>query len=140
MTGFVQGYDCGHAEAWRTLQRQTALAQLDSEWMVEREQYLVRGRGGPHVPTRDGGLVVRGWAWVFLGALGLLMVATFSFPPGATFSSPPGVLLFYALLIAFGAYEIRHGYRKAERYEAALAVYQRRRQALVDQAGPGNTA
>jgi hypothetical protein len=111
----------GHLEE---IKRQNDVAQLDREWAMERERYMVPGRYGyRYVPNRGmsllGGLLVTGFGilWTVMAAS---MVAPVFFP------------LFGLLFIFAGLGVSAYSFLQANRYEEARLRYQRRRAQLLD--------
>ena len=105
------------------IKRQNDVAQLDREWAMEREQYMVPGRYGyRYLPSRGmslfGGIVITGF-----GLLWTVMAAS----TGAPVFFPIFGLLFIFAGIGMSAYS----FFQANRYEEARLRYQRRRAQLL---------
>ena len=135
---------------------QNELAQLDREWELEREKYMVTGRYGQrHIPTTSesaiGGTLVVGFGVIWtLGAV-VMAVAVFGFfnfasdhfsdhpaagPASAAFSIFPCLFpCFGVLFIAAGIVMSKRAYAKAQQYERAHEAYQRRRRELLAHRG-----
>jgi hypothetical protein len=111
----------GHLEE---IKHQNDVAQVDREWAMERERYMVTGRYGVrYLPNRSmsllGGALVAGF-----GLLWTLMAAGM----GA-----PGLFPVFGLLfILFGVGISIHSFLQANRYEEARLRYQRRRAELLN--------
>ncbi|AMV33681.1 hypothetical protein VN12_16250 [Pirellula sp. SH-Sr6A] len=107
---------------------QNELAQLDREWELERENYMVAGRyGHKYIPGKAssafGGLFVVGF-----GVIWTVIAATVTRIGGAgVFSIFP---LFGVLFVLFGAGMSFMAFVKAGQYEEAHERYQRRRREL----------
>ena len=114
----------GHLEE---IQRQNDVAQLDREWAMERERYMVHGRYGyRYLPSRGmsllGGLMVCGFGLVWT-VMAASMGAPVFFP------------IFGLLFIFFGIAVSANAFLKAGQYEEARLHYQRRRQLLNHKKG-----
>ena len=105
---------------------QNQLEQMDREWMIERERYMIHGKHGSHLPTEDraAGTVMG----VFVIAFGVIwtIIAGVAFPPMA---------LFGVFFIGFAIYGLMSGNRKAQEYRAAEERYQSRRRAVLEALG-----
>src|SRR5262245_9661928 len=118
------------ADQLAEVKHQNELAQIDREWQIERQQYMVQGRyGTTHVPTPGMGI---GTA-VVGGAFGLFwtimaIAITGGAPDEGAFSIAKvcfpliGIVL-TAGTIGYGIYT----YSRAQRYQQAFATYQARR-------------
>lgn len=108
---------------------QNEISQLDREWELERENYLITGRyGGRHVPTRSGS-VIGGMVIVGFGTFWTIVAFTI------THNSPwPFIAavfpLFGILFVIGGAAMSAHSFIQAGKYEAAYHRYQERREQL----------
>jgi hypothetical protein len=105
------------------IERQNEVAQLDREWAMERERFMVPGRYGyRYLPSRGtslvGGVVITGF-----GLLWTVMAASM----GAPAFFPIFGLIFVFAGIATSAYS----FFQAQRYEEARLHYQRRRAQLL---------
>jgi hypothetical protein len=110
----------GHLEE---IKRQNDVEQLDREWAMERERYLVTGRYGYRSVPSQGASLLGG---IVIVAFGILWTALAS-GIGGGFASMFGVLFILA-----GAGISIYSFIKAGQYELARQQYQRRRAALVN--------
>jgi hypothetical protein len=115
------------------LRIQNQIAQLDREWEIESQQYMMSGRyGQQYRPSKWIGLLI-GLMAVVGG--GIWTVTAFSMSsgleraPGAFSLFPFFGLVFIAFGVGIGVYT----FVQANRYEEAYARYQARRTALLDQ-------
>lgn len=124
----------------RTEQR-NALAQLDREWEMDRENYMIATKhGGKHIPTRSesaiAGTVITifgvFWTIMALGitGMGAAMMGGPGGPPGVFALIPCVFPAFGVLFIVLGIYQSMSAYDKATRYESAKARYEARRRQL----------
>ncbi len=111
------------------IRHQNEIAQLDREWQLDRERYMVAGRYGyRYVPNKAmsliGGIVIAGFGtfWTIMAAG---MGAPVFFP------------LFGVLFVLAGIGMSVYGFIKAGQYADAYGRYQRRRAALLNR---GDTA
>ncbi|WP_425398458.1 hypothetical protein [Aeoliella sp.] len=111
------------------IQMQNAVTQLDREWELERENYMVANKYGVRrMPTKAGsafgGLMLAGFGvfWTIMAA-GIAGGA----PGGIGFVFP----LFGVLFIVFGVGASIHAFSKADAYNKAQRRYRRRRQDLL---------
>jgi len=110
------------------IKQQNAVAQLDREWMMEREQYMITGRyGRRHLPTQGmsliGGIVI-----VAFGLLWTAFAATITQGFGPVGTCFP---LFGVVFVLAGLAMSIYSYAVAGRYRQAYHQYQRRRAALL---------
>ncbi len=116
------------------LQRRSAIAELDRQWELEREQFYVTGKHGHrHLPT-EGGSIVGGIVITVFGAIWTAI--TCGMAGMAANHSGPGMLvgifpLFGVAFIAFGIWNAFSSYNKADAYKKAEANYRRQRQDLL---------
>jgi hypothetical protein len=111
----------GHLEEIR---QQNDVAQLDREWAIEREQYMVAGRYGYRYLPNKGMSVLGGIIACAFGIFWTMMAASM----GA-----PGLFpAFGVLFILFGVGVSVYSFTKATRYEEARRRYQRRRSELLN--------
>lgn len=107
------------------IKRQNEVAELDRQWALERERYMVTGRHGHgygnEIPSQ--GMSVLGG--VFIVGFGLLWTIL-----AASIGAPVFFPLFGVLFILFGIGASVHAYTKATEYEQAQKRYQRRRAQL----------
>jgi Short C-terminal domain len=115
------------------LRIQNQIAQLDREWEIESQGFMMRGRyGQQYRPSKWGGLIV-GLVAVVGG--GIWTVTAFSMSsgmeraPGAFSLFPYFGFVFIAFGVGIGVYT----FVQANRYEEAYAKYQARRTALLHQ-------
>ncbi|MFO1065133.1 MAG: SHOCT domain-containing protein [Pirellulales bacterium] len=109
------------------LKQQNAVAQLDREWELERENYMVRGKHGHrYLPSRAGSVI----GGIFLGGFGCawLAIADSMAKAGGLFAIFP---LFGILFILFGVGMSAVSFVKAGKYEEAQERYQQRRRELL---------
>lgn len=112
------------------IKAQNELAQLDREWSLERENYMVEGQHGhKHIPGKIssvlGGLFIVGF-----GIFWTVMAASMTgFGEAGVFSIFP---LFGILFILFGAGMSIRAFVKAGQYEEAQERYQRRRREVLN--------
>lgn len=112
------------------VRHQNELAQIDRQWQIEREQYLIPDRyGRRHVPTAGfgiGGAVVGGLFGVFW------TIMAFAITSGAPDHGPFSIakvafplfgVVFTVAAIGYGLYTAS----RAEKYQAAFRAYQQRR-------------
>ena len=112
------------AEDVDAIRLQNELEQLDREWMMEREQYMVRDKHGrTHIPS-EGGSALMGVIVVVFGIFWTLM----AFNMGAPAFFP----LFGLIFIGFGIYQTVTNMGKASAYEEAERVYRRKRRQILD--------
>ena len=121
------------AEQIDDLQRRTAIAELDRQWEMEREQYYVADKDGHrHLPT-EGGSIVGG---IVITVFGVIWTAvTCGFTGAAASHGGPGFLvglfpLFGIVFIAAGIWNALNSYNKADAYQKAEARYRREREEL----------
>ncbi len=112
---------------------QNDLAQIDREWQIERQKYLLSDRYGRwQVPTAGMGIGIAIGGGLFGAFWTVMAIAiTGSAPDFAPFAVAKIVfplfgLLFIGAAIGFGIY----CYRRAQQYESAFAAYQARRRAV----------
>ena len=109
---------------------QNDLSQIDREWEIERETYLIPDKyGRRHVPSVGMSVGIAAFGGVF-GVLWTIMAfaITNSAPDFGPFSImrivfPLFGLVFIGAAIGFGAYS----YSRAQKYNAAFFAYQTRR-------------
>jgi hypothetical protein len=118
------------ADQLAEVRHQNELAQIDREWEIERQQYLIRSKYGiAHVPSVGMGI---GTA-VFGGAFGLFWTimataTTWAAPDVGPFSIAKIVfplfgIIFIVAAISYGAYCVS----KAKKYQEAFDAYKARR-------------
>ena len=115
---------------------QNELERLDREWMLEKEQYMVRGKDGHlSVPSRPasiaGGViaVVFGLFWTIMAAG---IVGVFSGVGGRGFGVVGGLFPCFGLLfIGLGIAASIHHYSKASDFELRQRQYHHARQRLL---------
>ncbi len=112
------------------IRKQNQVAQLDRQWSIEREKYLVSHRRGPSTIPTQGSSIAGGVVIVLFGVFWTAMAASIAsfapFPIGILF---PG---FGILFIIFGVANAIRSFSKAEQYAVAEAEYKRRRQEIID--------
>ena len=127
----------GHAEApvdrtveghLEEIKQQNEVAQLDREWAMERERFMVSGRYGyRYLPSRG------------MSLLGGLVVSTFGIiwtVMAASMGAPVFFPLFGLLFIFAGIGVSAYSFLQANRYEEARLRYQRRRAQLLNRDRP----
>jgi hypothetical protein len=121
------------------IKAQNAVAQLDRQWELERDRYMVAGQYGVrHLPSKGlsllGGIVITGFGIVWIAVASNVAGG---FGGGASFFP-----LFGLLFIAVGVGMSIYSFTKASQYEEAHARYRRRRAELLGdnpEAEPGFT-
>lgn len=107
----------------RQIQLQNEIAQLDREWALEREQYMVTGQyGSRHLPSEGGSIV----AGVLIGGFGLCWTVF-----AASLGAPAFFPFFGVVFILVGVGSCIYSFGKAGEYRAAHERYQRRRAELL---------
>ena len=115
------------------LQRQNAVAQLDREWAMEREQYMVTGRyGSRSLPTESGSV----FGGLLIGGFGVFWtILAFTITSGASAAGAPGIAtvfpFFGVLFILVGVGSSISSYSKAGQYREAEQRYQEKRARLL---------
>lgn len=106
------------------IKAQNEIAQLDREWELERENYMVSGKHGHrHIPGKVS------------SAVGGLLIVGFGifWTMGAASSHAPSFLqLFGVIFVLFGAAMSIYSFATAGEYEEAQERYQLRRRELLD--------
>jgi hypothetical protein len=117
--------DANRSDHLEEISAQNELAQLDREWELERENYMVTGRyGHKYIPGKFssafGGLIVVGFGifWTSVAAI----ITTF-----AGFGVLSIFPLFGVLIVFFGVGKSIFDFVKACQYEEAEGRYQCRR-------------
>jgi hypothetical protein len=127
------------ADQLAEVRHQNDLAQIDREWHIEREQYLIPDRWGRrYVPTAGlgiGGAVIGGVFGVFWTIMAFAI--TSGAPDVGAFSIAKVVfplfgVVFVAAAVGYGLY----AYSKAQQYQAAFRAYQDRRARAQGQEPP----
>lgn len=127
LEGSSNGVEAQHLEE---IKAQNELSQVDREWELERENYMVEGKyGRRHIPSKAssaiGGLFIVGF-----GIFWTIMAASITSIGGfGVFSFFP---LFGVLFVVFGAAMSIRAFTKAGEYEEAQQRYRQRRQAVQD--------
>ena len=115
--------DVTESDHLEEIKAQNEVAQLDREWQIEREKYLITGKyGNKHIPGKISSILI-GVVTVGFGVFWMGGVA--SMPGSGLFS------LFGLVFILFGAGMGISSFFKAGEYEKAEARYQRRRSLLL---------
>lgn len=118
------------SEQLQEIKFQNEIAQLDREWELEREKYMVTGKHGHrHIPSRSlsllGGIFVVGF-----GIFWMVMASSITGPfQGGIAAIFP---LFGVLFILAGLGMSIYSFFKAGDYEEAEDRYQRRRRELLE--------
>ena len=126
----LSGKASGSLDPLEEIKIQNEIAQLDRQWTLERESYMVFNHEGPRYIPSKGGSVAGGIAVVLFGTFWTAM-ATYltSFAP---FSFAMLFPAFGILFIVVGAASTIASFNKAQQYSQAEANYHRRRQELID--------
>jgi hypothetical protein len=114
------------------------VAQLDREWELERQQYMVVGRYGSQSLPTEGGSVVAGMIVAAFGLLWTLFAAGIAsaFAAVAPFGNIVMLFpLFGVLFIVLGVGSAVTSYNKASAYRRAEQLYKQRREALLRRQG-----
>lgn len=114
------------------IKRQNEVAQLDRQWELERERYMVPGQyGSRHLPSKGlsvlGGILIAGFGIVWVG-----VAATITSGIGGAASCFP---LFGLVFIAVGVGMSIYSFNKASQFDEAHSRYQRRRAELLGAEG-----
>jgi len=109
---------------------QNELAQIDREWEIEREQYLITDRyGGKHVPTTGMGLgaaIVGGAFGVFWTIMALAI--TGSAPDIGPFSVVKVIFPLFGVVFTVAAIGLGiSSYARGQKYQEAFEAYKARR-------------
>ena len=122
--------DTTHDQYLEDIKAQNQLAQLDREWELEREQYMIANKYGRYIPDKTSSVILGialtgvGIAWtLFTGSL------VFLSQTGFLFSIFPLFGVFWTLLAVGGSI---YQFMKAEEYQKAYERYQSRRQKLIN--------
>jgi hypothetical protein len=111
------------------IKAQNEIAQLDREWELERDNYMIEGRyGSRHIPTK--GSSIGGGVVMILFGLGwtiFAFVMTANAPSKVVIIFP----IFGVLFILFGAVASIREYLKADQYQAGYERSQSRRNQLL---------
>ncbi len=115
------------------LQRQNAVAQLDREWEMEKEQYMVTGRYGSRSLPSEGGSLFGG---LIIAGFGVFWtIFAFSITSGAASAGAPGIAsvfpFFGILFVIVGVGSSISSYFKAGQYREAAQRYQEKRARLL---------
>jgi len=109
------------AQDLEILKLQNELAQLDRQWMEEREDYMVRGKHGKRLPN----------AGVSIFAAAMMAVGGLIFMGTAASSGAPGAALLGFLLIGVALFLGIASVTKANAYAEAHDRYEQRRLDLI---------
>lgn len=114
------------------------IEQLDREWTLEREKYMITGKHGhQHLPSKQGGFV-GGIVVIGFGVLWTIVAFVIASSMARSgFGSGPGKAAFLfpccgVLFVIFGFFAILNNSKKADEYQKAQQAYQARRQALME--------
>jgi Short C-terminal domain len=106
------------------IKHQNDVAQLDREWALERDRYMVAGRYGyRYLPTKGMSL---------LGGIVIVVFGIFWTMFAAGMGAPIFFPLFGVLFILMGIGVSVNAFIKATQYEQARQHYQQRRAALLE--------
>jgi hypothetical protein len=119
-----------HSDQLEAIQAQNEIAQLDREWILERESYMMTGKYGRRfLPNKFmsvlGGIVV-GCFWTFM-ALSMGQMANAAGPMGSLGIIGIVMPLFGAVLVIFGVSMSIFAFVRAGQYQEAYRRYQARR-------------
>lgn len=110
------------ADDLETIKLQNELERIDREWVMEKDQYMIRGKHGTlREPTSGPAGILIGIFVICFGLFWTVMAAAI-FPPMA---------LFGLIFIGFAIANIATSKRKAKAYDAARARYDARRRELL---------
>jgi hypothetical protein len=112
------------ADQLEEIRRQNEIAQLDREWQIERERYMVSGRYGYRYTPNKAASVIGGIVIAAFGTFWTIMAAGM----GAPFFFP----LFGVLFVLAGVGMSVYSFVKAGQYAEAYRRYQHRRAALMN--------
>lgn len=105
------------------------LAEIDRQWQIERERYLISGRFGRKcIPTMTAGIITA----VGGGAFGLFWTMISVSMPAAGPMFPLFGVLFTLVSVCYGL----NAFVKARRYRRAFVAYKARRAAVLAPASP----
>ena len=138
--GSGAGTDPAMKQHLKDITRHNEVEQLDRQWALERDQYMVAGRyGGRHLPSKGMSLL----GGVVIAVFGIFWMVMASNITGGMGGGPSLFPLFGLLFIAVGVGMSIYSFTKASQYEEAHARYRRRRAELLGEdrepeAGPGD--
>lgn len=107
-----------------SVRRTAALAQLDSEWLVERESYMVKSHDGGRDLPSSVAAIASGIAGILIGIVVFVVGSKMEMPV---------VALFGFGAVALGIVMMAVQLTKASAYRQAEARYQERRRRLLYQ-------
>jgi hypothetical protein len=104
------------------------LAELDGQWELERDQYLVQFKQIRYLPTKGTSVLIG----VVMVAAGAIWTAGAHRIKGALPGDMPNSFSWFGVLftIAWLGFSV-YSYLQADRYERASEAYQRRREQLI---------
>jgi len=109
------------AEDVETLKLQNRLERLDRDWMLERDQYLVRGKdGGRHLPSKTGVLIML----VFVVGFGIFWTVS-----AAEIGLVPAICGIF--VIGFAVVTLATLFFKRDQYERRRRTYEAERRRLL---------
>lgn len=109
----------------KVIRLQNELEKLDREWGVLQERFMTSGENGQRSLPSSGGSVFAGLMGIVGGVV--WMVAT------SSMGAPGPFPLFGLVIIGFSVFGMIHGSRKAQEYNSARALMDRRRGKLLEQ-------
>lgn len=122
--------DAGRSAQLEEIKLQNQIAQLDREWELERENYLVAGRNGYQSIPEKSSCVIGG---VFIVAFGIFWTVTSAYSTGFGRDGAIGLFPWLGVFFSiFGGGLSIHAFLKASRYEKARQGYQRKRREMLD--------
>ena len=125
----LEGPQTAESDQLEEIKSQNELAQLDREWELEREDYMVTGRyGNRHIPKQSTSLL-SGIVIVVFGIFWTSMASTITgFGAPGAFSFFP---MFGVLFIVVGVIVSISSFFTARQYNEAQRRYKRRRRELT---------
>ena len=121
------------SEDLQAIKLQNELEQVDREWQMERERYLVRNKNGS-TSTPDGGNIAVGVIGAVL-AIGFLL---FWISSAATMGAPGFFVLFGVGMLVLVVVGIISSISKADGYRNAEQDYKRRRESIMTRLNNNN--
>lgn len=119
------------AEHLEEIRIQNEIAQLDREWLLERENYMLPNRYGYRRVPGKAGSVVGGIVAVGFGIFWMAIASSMAAIGGGPFNVFP---FFGVLFILFGAGMSVVGFMKSVQHDEAQRRYQRRRAEIQNRA------
>jgi hypothetical protein len=122
--------DAGRSAQLEEIKIQNEISQLDREWELERENYLVAGRNGyQSIPDKSSSVIMG----VSMVAFGIFWTVTSAYTNGFGRDGTIGLFPWFGVFFSvFGGGLSIHAFLKASRYEKARQSYQRKRREMLD--------